>query len=471
VPYKELNKESYVRNIKNIFKNVGLLVAAFAVMFSVTGLAAHAAPSVTISSPTNAAKLANGGTIPVSGTAPANTRVKLLLDGAKVATVTADGSGAWSSNLTNVAKGSHTLKAVNAEPGLHYFATAGAPSQLHSIDPLTGAVDTKTGFPIDLNGLTPLAVPSPDGKYVYASGFFFSQSNLQKVDLDTGTVEQVANYPSSVVVNVGAFSSDSTKYYAPNSDGTITIIDVASNTIIQTLNTGAPEHNSANAIDDKIYASDSTTGQVFVISQIDDSFSSFTPACPSSGKAVTVTPDFDDPNVIWAGCDNGYVIKLDKTTRAVLLTATVPGNVAGTLSIPGINKIVVSNTNAPEAFIVDSNTGALLETIALPAESFAPMPSSDGSKILIPTPGGSFANAEAVIINTDDYSLTNITLDGPTLAMFAGPDTVAEATTQFSIGETLASTGENIRNISLTAGAVAMLSMSVLVHQKRKFSK
>ncbi len=458
-------------NIKNILKNIGLLLAAFAVVFSVTGLTAAAAPSVTISSPTNAATLANGGTVPVRGTAPANTRVKLLLDGVHVATVSADGSGAWATNLTNVSKGTHTLKAVNAEPGLHYFATAGSPSQLHSIDPLTGAIDTRAGFPIDLNGLVPVAVTSPDGKYVYVSGFYFSPSNLQRVDLTTGLVDQVADYPSSLVISSGAFNADSSKYYAPNSDGTVTVIDVASNTILQTLNTGASNHNSAAAIDDKIYASDTDTGLAYIINQADDSVTSFTPACPSGGKAVSTIPDPDDTNVIWSGCDNSYVLKLDKTTHTVILAIPTPGLVAGSAKIPGKNILFVSNPTVAEAYIIDSNTGALLQTIALPAQSFAPVPSSDGSKVLLPTPGNSFANPEAVIINTSDYSLTNLTLDGPTLAMFPGPDTIAEATVQFTIGETLASTGENIRNVSLIAGAVAVLSISALVYRKRKFSK
>ena len=367
-----------------------------------------------------------------------------------------------------MAKGSHTLRAVNAEPGLHYFATAGSPSQLHSIDPKTGVIDTRSGFPIDLIGLTPVAITSPDGRYAYASGFYFEQSNLQRVDLQTGAVQQVASYPASVTVNAGAFTTDSTKYYSPNSDGTISIIDVATNTILQTLDTGAVTHNSAVSIGNRIYASDIDSGQITIINPSDDTFSSFTPMCPSSGKAISVVPDENDSNSIWVGCHNSNLLKIDKSSHSVLLSIATPNNIAGSSTVPGKDQIVVSSPTAPEVYIFDTNTGTLLRTIIIPAEGFAPVVTSDGSRILLPTPGSSFSNSTAVIIDTSDYSITNLTLSGISLGMFTGPDTVAEASVQFAVSGTLADTGENQGRTVMAASVVVVLSAGILLTLKRR---
>lgn len=458
-------------NIKNILKKITVALSAGAILFTVSGLGASAAPAVTISSPTNTSTLANGGSVPVNGTAPANTRVKVLLDNTQVAYAAVNGSGQWSTTLTNVAKGAHTLKAVNSEPGLHYFATAGSPSRLHSINPFTGALDTRPGFPINVAGLTPIAVPDSSGKYAYVSGFAFDPGNIQRVDLDTGVAQQVSGYSSLVNINVGTFTSDNAKYYSPNDNGTITVIDVASNTILQTITTGAVQHNSAININGEIYSTDASTGLVYHINQADSTFTSFAPACASGGKAVSITPDPDDPNSLWSSCDNTTIVKTDKATNTAMFTASLPNYTAGLAKIPNSNKVIVSSPTINQAYVIDSNNGTLLQTITLPAESFAPVPTSDGSRILLPTPSGSFSGTDAVIIDANNYSLTNITLNGPSLGMFAGPDTVAEASVQFTISEVLANTGENIRNLSLLAGAVAVLSISALIYRKRKFSK
>lgn len=457
-------------NIKTTVKKFSTLVSALALMFSVTGLTAHAAPAVTITAPTSASVLANGGSVPVSGTAPANTRVKVLLDGVQASVATTNGSGTWNTTLTNVVKGAHTLKAVNSEPGLHYYATAGSPSQLHSIDPLTGAIDTRSGFPITVAGLTPVALPHPNGNIAYVTGFQFETGNLQKVNLQTGVVQQVPGYPNQNT-NVGAFTPDGSKYYSANNDGTITIVDVASNTVDQTLVTGATTHNSAVLIDDLIYASDVNTGLITVINPVDNSFTSFAPACPSGGKAVSVVPDPDDSNVLWSTCDNGYILKTNKTTHAAIMTAALPNAGAGLNKVPGVNKIFVASPASTDVYVLDSENGTLLQTITAPATNFAPVSTSDGSRVLLSAPGVSFSGSDAMIINVADYSVVPLNLSGPTLALFSGPDTVAEASVQFTVSEVLASTGENIRNISLLAGAVAVLSISALVYRKRKFSK
>ena len=458
-------------NIKNILKKIAISISAVAVLFSISGLSTSAAPAVTISSPTNTSTLANGGSVPVSGTAPANTRVKILLDNTQVADVAVNGSGQWSTILTNIAKGAHTLKAVNSEPGLHYYATVGSPSQVHSINPLTGAIDTRAGFPIAVSGLAPVVVTDSNGKYAYVSGFVFDPGNIQRVDLETGAAQQVTSYPSSAAVNAGAFTSDNTKYYAPNDDGTITVIDVASNTILQTITTGASTHNSVVNIYGTLYATDASTGLVYEINQTNNSVTNFKPACAGGGDAVAVIPDYEDKNILWVSCSLSSIAKLDRSTKAVLMTANTPSNLAGIAKVPYTNKVFASSPNTSAMYVIDSNSGALLQTINLPAQSFAPVPSSDGSRILLPTPGGSFSGNDAVIINTSDYSLTNLTLDGPSLAMFAGPDVTAEATVQFTVSEVLANTGENISSISLIAGAAAVLSISALIYRKRNFSK
>lgn len=152
----------------------------------------------------------------------------------------------------------------------------------------------------------------------------------------------------------------------------------------------------------------------------------------------------------------------------MLMTATAPNNLAGIIKVPYTNKVIAASPNTSEAYVIDSENGSLLQTITLPAASFAPVSSSDGSRVLLPTPGGSFSGTDAVIINTSNYSLTNLTLDGPSLAMFAGPDVTAENSIQFTVSEVLASTGENIRSISLIAGAAAVLSISALIYRKKK---
>lgn len=442
------------------------VLASITVLVAVTVSPVFAAPAVTITSPTSNVTV-NNGSIEVKGTAPANKWVRLYIDGTQKTAVQANGSGQWGTTLTNIATGAHALKAVNAESGLSYFATAGSPSQLHSIDPQTGAIDTRPGFPINVAGLTPIAMPSPTGRYIYVGGFVFEAGNLQRVDLDTGVAQQVSGYPSSANAEVGAYSSDGTKYYSPNADGTITVIDVDSNTILQTITTGATTHNSIVNIGGILYASDSNTGQIYIVNPADNSFTSFAPACPSGGKASAILPDPDNVNTLWVSCSNKTLISIDKSTHAVIVTASLPDYLAGISKIPHSNKVVAASPTSPEVYIVDATSGALLQTITMPATGFAPIATSDGSRVLLATPGGSFSGTDAVIINTADYSVTNLTLPGPTLGMFPGPDTIAEASITFTVGAGLADTGISQMYLFIVAAALVVVSSRRLLSQTR----
>jgi hypothetical protein len=382
--------------------------------------------------------------------------VRVLLDGSQKAVVKANGSGQWATSLNNVAKGSHTLKAVNFEPSLHYFATAGSPSELHSIDPQTNAIDTAPNFPVTLNGLSPLVISSQTKPIAYAIGYLFQTANVQRVNLETGAVDLVAGYPS-VNAGVGSFSQDGSKYFSANNDGTITVIDTTTNTISSTITpAGATNITSVLSVGDDVYATDANTGSVWKIDTKTNTTTPITINCPSGGNANSVQPDDTDPTVFWTGCSTQSIIKMDKATLTVLLTINVGSPVAGISTPLGSNKVFVSDPTNPAIRVYDATTGSLLQTVNTSDIGFAPFTTSDGSKIFFATPGQSFSNGNISVIDTNTYAVTDIATSGPTLLAAPGPDKTAEASVSFTVGSMLANTGINQMYMIIAAGALML---------------
>lgn len=410
-------------------KLLGLVLLVTAMLWPVT---THAASAVTITSPT--ANQQTSKDVVVKGTATPNASVKVAFDGILIGIINADTSGDWQYSLFNVSAGNHTFEAEVSEAGKVYFATtpSDSPSALNSYDVDSGAVNDAANFPVNDGSNNFVNGPvSPDGKTLYLSGYVYTGGYLAKVDIASGTTSPVSGLPGGAYISLGAFSPDGSKYFAPDvngGSGNVYVVDVASNAVIDTIHlNGTDVINYATQFNDKIYASDFTNGHIYIIDPSDDSFTDFDPGCAAS----SVFPG-KDTSYFWVGCQGGNILKLDTSSHSTLQTISTP--IGGALSISepkGSNKLYASNGfGGSTVYVYDTDTGNLLNTINTPSDVSITTASNDGSKIFAPMGSGA---TQMMIIHTVNDNASLVNTGGAALAALQAPDSVATAAVEFSV--------------------------------------
>lgn len=88
-----------------------ILAALLITPFFLFPTGASAATTIAITSPSSSATV-SGGNFTVSGTATANRKITVSINGTEVGTTTSNGSGSWSLDVTGQTAGSKTIEAT-----------------------------------------------------------------------------------------------------------------------------------------------------------------------------------------------------------------------------------------------------------------------------------------------------------------------------------------------------------------------
>lgn len=261
-----------------------LILASFLVApLILSPIRASAATTVSITSPTSGEEV-TGTSFTVTGTATADRKITVSVNGDEVGTTTSDGSGDWSLEVTGQDAGAKTIEATASVSYAYVANTADATisvinavtnekigSNISSgvnqtgvtIKPDGTQMVTTSGYgvgntikvwslanpevPVVTHTLTASggialgAFYTPDGQYFYVTseeGNFSAGYVTRYLSADPTTSAAVTGYDQNLPANV-SFKSDSSRAYVGNVvSSTMSVINVSTNTQISTFTGG-----------------------------------------------------------------------------------------------------------------------------------------------------------------------------------------------------------------------------------------
>lgn len=236
-----------------------------------------------------------------------------------------------------------------------YIVEDGITDSLVVLDTCDNSVITR----IAINNPSGVAI-SPDGLKLYVTS---SAPNLVNViDVATNTVTNTINVGSGA--DGVAFTPDGSKAYVANSGSdTVSVIDTATETVIATIPTpSAPEGVAVNPAGTKVYVTDFGTNTVSVISTASDTITN-TIVVGNSPIGLVFTQDGAFAYVANRGDNTVSVI--DTATETVVNTIAV-----GTLPV-GVDItsdglfVYVANRNSNNVSVISTVTNTVVDTIAV----------------------------------------------------------------------------------------------------------
>ncbi len=181
--------------------------------------------------------------------------------------------------------------------------------------------------------------------------------------------------------------------YVPNStSGTVSVINVTNNALINTIPVGTnPKGVSVSHDGSKIYIANTNSNTISVIDATTNSVTATIPVTPNP-TGICVKPDGTRVYVTDA-LYNGFFQVINTTTNTVIATITAGSNAPEIVVHPNGSKVYIGNNNNPSISILNTSTNTITGHITAWGLYLAISP--DGSKLYASDGGGT-----VTIINT-----------------------------------------------------------------------
>ncbi len=413
-----------MKKTKNRFLFVIVLFTSVLVL---SPSASAAAPVVTIASPISGSSL-NNNFVTISGTASANSSIIVLVDNVQRAFVRSDGSGNWSTQLTGLTAGSHTVTAkviTNSSTGVFTTVDLGTgDAQLNTIDQTTNIINSLAGWPVSLGASAALVanvIPGTSTVYVLSGSVVPGGNYVAKIDTATpGPPQLVPAYPAASSPSLAVFNLSGTKAIILNGDETISFVDVDSNSVTSTISPGLGAFNfAATMANGLIYATITDTSTVVIIDPATESILSSYAACNgASNSLATIAKDPSNSNQYYEYCIQPTPsVKVRSVTNTSELRAfPVAHEGLGFAVSPDGGAIAVPRQGAAIVDIYSTSDGALIQSIPTTAPGYIIAYSPDGQKIYIATPGA-FDTNNIDVISVSDWNIESIATPGLTFVL------------------------------------------------------
>ena len=428
---------------------------------------ASAAPTVTITSPTEGQSI-SGTNFTAAGTATPNTTVVLSSGGVGFAQTISDGSGNWSV-ATSLPAGniSLTAKAIqNPEYGYFPSTTDLGTFSVNRIRLSDNAINPGGGgWPLTgVPGSPIIAALSPLDSTAYSFNPFYPGIPPQKIDLGGPGFNTVnGSYPSTTTSS-GDYNDEGTLYFSPNIDAkSLSVVDTTTNTWQQdiTFGTGSTEITGARrSPDNKIYVSSSD--KVYVVDPVSLAvINDFNIPCQSPGLFFSKEANYPYYFINCFSDNNLYKLnRSDNATVAAIDVGVI--NSFGTLSLDNKKIYVTSQIGSgsgDKIYVINNETNTLSGTIQLTAEALGAFPTPDGRYIYAATP----AFTDPLVNNIDVIDLrtqtvvNNISTDeSPMLVSYDNSEALVTTTqVSFVLGATASS---NVVQKLAETGAIGISS-------------
>lgn len=417
-----------------------------------------AATTVAITSPSSNSTI-SGGSFTVSGTATADRKITVSVNGTEVGTTTSNGSGSWSLVVSGQIAG---VKTITAVASVHYaYVSNSADATISVLDTDT---DQKVGANISSGINQSNLVVSPDGTQMVTAGGFGS-ADIRVWDLTDPAVPAISdNITAPLANNLGLeYVPDGSEFWAVSTD-------FGGNTTIRSYNASNPATTADitgytglagitiqfNAAGNKAYVSDCGDSAVHVIDVATKAETSTIAGVGCGGLAVgpnDITYLVDSTN------DRVKQVNLSAETAGAFITVgDAPGAV---LFNSDGSRAYVTNSNSNNISVINTGTDTVIETIALTGGPKSGIFNADGSKAYI----ARSTTDQIIVADGDTFSeLSNITVGDTPVGVKAGPSESATASVSFTLAATssLAATGKNTYLYMVVAGLLIVGSTAYL---------
>jgi gliding motility-associated-like protein len=226
-------------------------------------------------------------------------------------------------------------------------------------------------------------------------------------NVDDGTVSVINTATNTVTATVAvgngpdavSASPDGNKVYVANySDNSVSVINTATNTVIATVVVGnGPIGVEVSADNSKVYVANWNSNSVSVINTATNTVIA-TVAVGISPCGVSVSPDGSKVYVINFSSNNVSII--NTATNTVIATVAA-GNFPQDVCVsPDGSRIYVTNYNSNSVSVINTATNTIIATVPVGSEPYGVCVSPDGSKVYV----ANVDNGSVSVINT----VTNI---------------------------------------------------------------
>jgi YVTN family beta-propeller protein/VCBS repeat-containing protein len=215
---------------------------------------------------------------------------------------------------------------------------------------------------------------SPDGGHVYVANSVVDEVWVIGTDASGSVAIRVGDAPHGVVL-----SSDGARVYVANfGDGTVSVIDAATNAVTATITVGFEPHAVAVSPDGtRVYVTNSGTNTVSVIDTATNSVTA-TIVVGSGPNAVVVSPD---GGRVYVANFNGVSV-IDTATNVVVATVTDVGGSPRALAVSPDGSVVYVASRSGVA-LIDTATNTAPLVLGVGGFSTAVAVSSDGTEVYV----------------------------------------------------------------------------------------
>jgi YVTN family beta-propeller protein len=261
---------------------------------------------------------------------------------------------------------------VSAQPFAYIAAVSGwtcnsgcGSTGVHVVNTATGA-KLKTFFPAGLNDETDRLALSPDGRKIYAMiarreppttagpPARYQPRAIVPIDLTAERVRPAVRLGTAEGSLTAAMAPDGRRLYvATEGPGVLSVLDTATDTIVQTLTVGGALRAMAiNPAGTRLYLLD-TSGSIRVVDTQSVSLTATYSAGPNP-VSIAVGPD-------------GSILVADGTERTLTILSEADGGVVRTISLAAPATQAILNPAGTTAFVLQSSStaGGHIETITL----------------------------------------------------------------------------------------------------------
>lgn len=378
----------------------------------------HAAPAVTITSPTPNQAI-SGTNFTVNGTTSPNTTVVVSSNGTTFAQTISDSNGNWSVSAVLPA-GNITLTAKAIQnPTYGYFPTTTdfQTSEINRIRLSDNSINPGgSGWPIaSATGIIGL-VPSTAGNYFYGINPFTADRAPTKFNPGDGVDgTAVVNYPADSRSNKGAYANQYNKYFSANMDlQSVSVVNTTTNTWVEDIPMGGTVYTVWESPAGKLYAVLSNN-QVKVINPATNTVEkTISVPCTNADSTSTATfsQDLNYPYYFVPCITDGTFIKFRISDDSVVSTLNVGLSPStGALSLDNKRLFfssIFQNADSNKLRVVSTEDGSEIVTKTLTAGSLGFLATSDFQKIYITTPGNTIDTTNIDVMNTSTYDITPV---------------------------------------------------------------
>lgn len=438
---------------------------------------AHAANTISIFTPSSGAQI-TGSEFVTSGTATANSRITVKVNGVSVGTTTSNASGNWSLVVTNQAAGAKTVEAT-ASTQLYYANSINigtpASSLMYKINTLDNSV---VGTFVTSGGGFPFFLWQPNTDFTKAYGVLpqLSSPDVSVVDLVNESVTQFTMSGTSPVPADAAFNADDTRVYIGDS----------ANDVVQIYNTSTNASTGTVALSDSpsVLTKRPFSNQIWVattsaIEVIDTQTNTVIDTYGAGTTYGNLIFSSDGSRAYITVGNEVRVFDADDGTLLDTLT-TSGGSFIGGLAINDAGtRFYASQSDSNAVDVFDLQTSSIVATITVQSGPVSVILAESESKLYVTNPnlsGGANGTTISVINTTNNTVEDTLTTSGAPFIGHLAPMQTATASVSFAITDSsLANTGTNMRAILLIAGGLVLsglggLGIRRLKHLPQKYS-